>query len=133
MGGGECRESPCANLRGSKKRTLAQRRLQNRWRAVAVPRKRYASDTASPSGGADEPTSTTATTGMTDEQYSSDDGTSPVPDPRTILSAARTDPFANYTIPQYAHEAMDHGKCSIIRCASDPRESTFSPRRVPQR
>ncbi|KIY03684.1 uncharacterized protein Z520_00375 [Fonsecaea multimorphosa CBS 102226] len=80
-------------MRQSKEKTLAQRRFQHRWRAIPSSQKAC-------------PHTSNATV---DKQNStSDEDTSPPPNPCTVLSAAKTNPFANYTIPHYAHEAMDH-------------------------
>ncbi len=101
-------EHSSADSRGSKKRTSAQGSFQGRWRAIGfqsrwraidVPRKRY---TTTPS----------ATSKLPQEQDAGDDETSqPLPKLDMTLSASRTDPFASYTMPNYAQEAMDHGEC----------------------
>ncbi|OAG40682.1 hypothetical protein AYO21_05178 [Fonsecaea monophora] len=89
-------------MRPSKQKTWAQQRLQHRWRAIPPLGKRCPPPAPPP------PPPTSDDAAEKQNSTTSDEDTSPPPNPRTILSAARTDPFANYTIPHYAHEAMDH-------------------------
>ncbi|KIW23622.1 uncharacterized protein PV07_11808 [Cladophialophora immunda] len=80
-------------MRQSNEETSALRRLQHRWRAIPSSRKRHPS---------------TSKDVVDTQSGDSDEDTSQPPNPCSVLSAAKTDPFANYAIPHYAHEAMDH-------------------------